>query len=117
MTFCITTPFEAFKRVEKTLKEMINLKVVGIAGPGEPLFNDETFETLKLVQGRFPDLVRCIASNGLLLSEKVGELIDLGVKTATVSINSLDPKIGAKIYPWVKLKKSQGRLLKMGLYL
>ena len=105
----ITTPFEAFDRVEKTLKEIKNLKVVGIAGPGEPLFNDETFETLKLVQDGFPDLVRCIASNGLLLSEKVDELIDLGVKTATVTINSIDPKIGSKIYPRVKLN---GKVLK-----
>ena len=99
---CITTPTEALERVEKTLKEMDNVKVVGIAGPGEPLFNEETFETLKLVQEKFPDLVRCVASNGLLLAEKADELKELGVNTATVTINSIDPEVGGKIYSWVR---------------
>ena len=33
------------------------LRVVGIAGPGEPLANPETFETLRLVRAAHPDLI------------------------------------------------------------
>jgi len=102
VTSSIATPTEALERVEKALKEMDNIKVVGIAGPGEPLFNEETFETLKLVQENFPDLIKCIASNGLLLSEKVDQLIDLDVNTVTVTINSIDPEIGKNIYSHIK---------------
>jgi len=37
----ILNPSEALVRVDKYIKEMPNLKVVGIAGPGEALANEE----------------------------------------------------------------------------
>ncbi|MDY6865990.1 MAG: radical SAM protein [Halobacteriota archaeon] len=102
VTSSIDTPIEALEKIKKTIKEMKNVKVVGIAGPGEPLYNEETFETLKLVQDNFPDLIRCIASNGLLLPKKVDQLLDLGVNTITVTINAIDPEIGKNIYSHIK---------------
>jgi len=97
----ILTPSEALEKVEAAIKLYSNLKVVGIAGPGEPLFNKETFETLKLLDESFPHLIKCLSTNGLLLSEKINELIRLNVKTVTVTINAVDPIIGSKIYLWV----------------
>jgi len=100
---CIDTPEQALKRVEDAAKKFGDgLRVVGIAGPGEPLFNEATFEAFRLVRERFPDLILCVASNGLLLPDTVGALSELGVRTVTVTINAVSPETAAKIYAWVR---------------
>ncbi len=98
----ILNPQEALIRVDKYIKDMPNLRVVGIAGPGESLANEETFETLSLVHEKYPDLIKCVASNGLLLAEKVDRLVEVGVTSVTVTINAVDPEVGAKIYSFVR---------------
>jgi nitrogen fixation protein NifB len=97
----IMTPEEVLKKVEDTMKSMGNLKVVGVAGPGEALFNEETFKALGLIHERYPDLLKCIASNGLLLPEKLEDVMRVGVTSLTVTINAVDPEVAAKIYSWV----------------
>ena len=77
------------------------IKVVGIAGPGDPLENEETFETFGLINKEFPQLIKCLSTNGLLLPENLDRLIDLDLKSLTVTINALDPRSGGKIYSWV----------------
>jgi len=98
----ILNPREALIRVDKYAKEMQNLKVVGIAGPGEALANEDSLETMRLVNEKYPDLIKCVASNGLLLSEKVDDLVKAGVTSVTVTINAVDPEVGAKIYSFVR---------------
>ena len=102
---CIMSPEEALERLDKALKENQNIKVVGIAGPGESLANDSTFKTLKLIDEKYPDLLKCLSTNGLLLKEKANELADLGVKTVTVTVNALDEQIAEKIYSWINFDK------------
>jgi nitrogen fixation protein NifB len=77
------------------------LKVVGIAGPGEPLANKETFETLRLVKDEFSDLILCMSTNGLLLPERVDEILNAGVKFLTVTVNAVDPEVAERIYGYV----------------
>jgi nitrogen fixation protein NifB len=72
--------------------------VIGIAGPGDPLANEETFETFRLVGEEFPLLIKCMSTNGLLLPERINDLEALDLHSLTVTINALDPAIGAKIY-------------------
>jgi len=103
VTCKIMSPEEAVRLVDEALKRDEKLKVVAIAGPGEPLFNDETFETLKLVNERYPDLIKCVATNGLLLEEKAPVLKSLGVRTVTITINALDPEVASKIYEFIIL--------------
>ena len=98
----IMNPEQAANRVDEALKEFNNLKVVGVAGPGESLANDETIESLKLVHERHPELIKCVASNGLMLPEKIDDLLKAGVSSVTVTINAFDPEVGAKIYSWVR---------------
>ncbi len=98
----ILNPQEALIRVDRYIKEMPNLRVVGIAGPGESLANEETFVTLGLVHDKYPELIKCVATNGLLLPEKVEKLIDVGVTSVTVTINAVDPEIGTRIYSFVR---------------
>lgn len=98
----IMTPQQAADRVDQALKEYDNLKVVGVAGPGESLANEETIQSLTLVHERHPDLIKCVASNGLMLPEKVDDLLKAGVSSVTVTINAYDPEVGAQIYQWVR---------------
>ncbi len=98
----ILTPYEALDKVDKYIKEMPNLKVVGIAGPGESLANKDTFETLCLVHEKYPELIKCVASNGLLLPEKIDQLLEAGVSSVTVTINTVSPDTGARIYSFVR---------------
>jgi nitrogenase molybdenum-iron protein alpha/beta subunit/MoaA/NifB/PqqE/SkfB family radical SAM enzyme len=95
----ILTPAEALERY-KTLKQTLpNLTVAGIAGPGDALANfEETRETLRLIREYDPDITFCIATNGLMLPQYASELKALGVSHVTVTVNAVDPEIGAKIY-------------------
>lgn len=97
---------DALDAVRIALRFEPRIKVVGIAGPGEPLYNNETFETLKLVQERYPDLILCLSTNGLLLPAYANRLADLGVRTCTVTINAIDPDVGSRIYSYIYLDGS-----------
>jgi len=94
----VLTPREAAEKVRVVKEKIPNLKVIGIAGPGDPLANEETFETLDLIAKEFPDLTLCISTNGLALSENAKRLFDSGVRFLTVTMNASDPDIGGSIY-------------------
>lgn len=97
----VISPQKAVNRVDEILEKEPRITVVGFAGPGDSLANEETFETLELVQDRFPDLKGCISTNGLLLPEKVEQLDKLGVEAVTVTVNAVSPEVGEKIYKQV----------------
>lgn len=104
VTSRLLTPSEAIVKVREVMASPITgpmIKVVGIAGPGDPLFNDETFETFGLVGEEFPHLIKCLSTNGLLLPDKMPLLKEIGLHSLTVTLNALDPKVGAKIYSHV----------------
>ncbi|MCW4006031.1 MAG: radical SAM protein [Candidatus Bathyarchaeota archaeon] len=101
ITSKIITPQQAIERVRCAIKAEPRIRVVGIAGPGEPLSSEATFETLALVQKEFPHLKRCLSTNGLLLPQKLQRLKDVDLTTLTITINAIDPDIGAQIYSFV----------------
>ncbi len=74
---------------------------IGIAGPGEPLYNDETFETLKIINELYPNLFRCVATNGLLVEDRIDELVENEVTHLTITINAVSPTTASKIYSWI----------------
>lgn len=78
--------------------------VVGVAGPGDALANDETFRTLALIRRTFPEIVTCLCTNGLLLEEKLGAMTEAGVSTFTVTVNASDSRVGEDIYSWVEYR-------------
>jgi nitrogen fixation protein NifB len=104
----ILTPEEALSEVTQYVNDA-NFTVVGIAGPGEPLYNLSTFETLRLVRDNYPELILCLSSNGLLLPKYAEWLRNLGVQTITVTLNAVDPDIGRRLYAYVRY---DGELLK-----
>lgn len=98
----IVSPEEAVAIVSHHMNN--TLKVVGIAGPGEPLCNKTTFETLSMIHDQFPDLILCVATNGFQLPQKAELLAELGVKTVTITINTVNPAIIPKIYTHIQGK-------------
>lgn len=101
VTSRLLTPLEAIAKVREVMaSELLGpiIKVVGIAGPGDPLANDETFETFRLIGEEFPHLIKCMSTNGLLLPEKIELLQQLDLHSLTVTVNALDPAVGGKIY-------------------
>ncbi len=78
--------------------------VVGVAGPGEPLENAETFEALGAIHREFPGLMKCVSSNGLLLEEKLPQILGVGITALTVTVNAADSEVGRAIYSWVRYR-------------
>lgn len=100
------SPQQAIRYLERVMSEKSNISVVGIAGPGEPFENPEnTLKTLSLVREKFPDILLCTASNGLNILSYVDELAELKVSHVTLTINAVEPAVGAKVYSWVRYQK------------
>lgn len=103
-------PHGALKRFDSVKQRASNLSVVGIAGPGDALANPvATFKTLELIRKHSPDVQLCISTNGLVLVDYVDQLACAGVNHLTITINCIDPEVGAKIYPWVYFNHSRLR--------
>jgi nitrogen fixation protein NifB len=102
VTSKVLSPEEALAKVAYVAAKVPQLSVVGIAGPGDPLANaNRTFRTFELIARDFPDLKLCLSTNGLKLPENVARIIGLGIDHVTITMNYVDPKVGAGIYAWV----------------
>ena len=96
------TPEQATKKVLAVASTIPQMTVLGIAGPGDPLANPEkTFKTFEMVAQSAPDIKLCLSTNGLMLPDYVDQIAALNIDHVTITINMIDPKVGAKIYPWV----------------
>ncbi len=104
VTSQVLTPQEALEKTKQVLEEYPFIKVIGIAGPGDPLANDETFKTLELIRKEFPDITFCLSTNGLVLPEKIPDLLNVGINTLTVTLNAIDPEIEAQLVDHVNYK-------------
>lgn len=93
----VIKPEEAIDVIKKSLELCPAIKVAGIAGPGDTLASDYALETFRLIKANFPDLVKCMSTNGLLLAEKADEIIATDIDSLTVTVNAVDPEIEAKL--------------------
>jgi nitrogen fixation protein NifB len=99
----LLSPEQALVYVGKVLEKEPRISVAGIAGPGDPFAcADETLETLRLIRNHYPDLLLCVASNGLGVGPHVEELARIGVSHVTLTINAVDTQISQHIYAWVR---------------
>jgi nitrogen fixation protein NifB len=106
VTSAVLTPPQAMVYLEEVLRQKPNIRVVGIAGPGDPFANAaQTLETCRRVRERFPEMMLCVATNGLNLSPYLDQLAQVKVSHVTVTVNAVDPGIGAKIYSWMRVGK------------
>ncbi|MGZ8096706.1 MAG: nitrogenase cofactor biosynthesis protein NifB [Methylosarcina sp.] len=98
----LLTPDQAVKKTMAVAANIPQMTVLGIAGPGDPLANPErTFETFRRLSQDAPDIKLCVSTNGLALPESVEELAKHNIDHVTITINCVDPEIGAQIYPWI----------------
>jgi nitrogen fixation protein NifB len=106
----VLSPKQALFYLDNALKLSPNISVVGIAGPGDPFANpEETMETLRLVREKYPEMLLCVATNGLDVLPYIEELAELQVSHVTLTINAIDPEIGQEIYAWVRYQKRMYR--------
>ncbi len=98
----LLTPDQAVKKVMAVAANIPQMTVLGIAGPGDPLANPErTFETFRQLTEKASDIKLCVSTNGLALPDQVEELCKHNIDHVTITINCVDPDVGAKIYPWI----------------
>jgi nitrogen fixation protein NifB len=106
VTSGVLSPNQAMRYLAEVFAQKKNIAVVGIAGPGDPFANpEETMETLRRVRNTYPDMMLCVATNGLQIGPYLDELAKLKVSHVTVTVNAIDPAIGEKIYSWVRYEK------------
>ncbi len=99
VTSTVLTPNDALARFKVTQQHVGNLAVAGIAGPGDPLANWEAVkQTFQLIRQENPSVALCLSTNGLMLPRYAAEIAALGVSHITVTVNAVDPAIGARVY-------------------
>ncbi|MBK8637658.1 MAG: nitrogenase cofactor biosynthesis protein NifB [Chromatiaceae bacterium] len=108
----LLTPDQAVKKVLAVAATIPQMAVLGIAGPGDPLANPErTLATFRALAEQAPDIKLCVSTNGLALPDLVEDLCALNIDHVTLTINCVDPDVGALIYPWIfwKNRRIKGR--------
>lgn len=100
----VLNPAEAHRYLHHALEKEPRIAVVGIAGPGDPFANaKETLETMRRIRETAPEMLLCVSTNGMGLNEEIAhELAELRVSHVTITINTIDPEVGAKLYAWVR---------------
>lgn len=97
----LLTPRAALDTVARALELCPEITVVGVAGPGDTLATDHALEAFELVHRRYPHLINCLSTNGLLLKEKAARIVDAGVRTVTVTVNAVDPEVLQNICAYI----------------
>lgn len=110
VTSDILTPEEALERYIIAKNKLENIKVVGIAGPGDPLHDfEKTIKTFELIRKQDGNILFCLSTNGLMLYEYADELLKSGISHITMTINAVDTKISSGIYKHINY---QGNIIK-----
>ena len=104
VTTKVITADEAVRTIQDALAREPRLRVLGVAGPGDALANDATFTMFEQAQQRFGGLTRCLSTNGLLLPDRLDDLVRVGITTLTITINAVDPAVGEKIYSRIRYR-------------
>ena len=101
VTSIVLKPEETIEVIREALELCPDIKVAGIAGPGDTLATDYALETFRIVKENYPGLLKCMSTNGLMLYEKADEVIEVGVDSLTVTVNAVDPEIEAKLNKFI----------------
>jgi nitrogen fixation protein NifB len=97
----VVAPQEALAILDKALVICPEITVAGIAGPGDTLASDDALETFRLIGKKYPGLLKCMSTNGLLLDEKADEILEAGLSTLTVTVNAVKPAIEARLNDYI----------------
>ena len=101
VTAKVLKPEETIPLIKKALEISPEIRVAGIAGPGDTLASDNGLKTFRLISKEFPELIKCMSTNGLLLSERADEVIATEIDSLTVTVNAVDPQIEAQLNDYI----------------
>ena len=104
VTSKVLKPKESLDILKKALALCPEITVAGIAGPGDTLATDNALETFRLIKEEFPELIKCMSTNGLLLYERADDILKVGIDSLTVTVNAVDPEIEAKLNTGIRYK-------------
>ena len=105
VTSSLLSPEGAVDRIYEVKRLFNEISVAAVAGPGDSLAEPRnTMKTFELVKNEFPEIILCMSTNGLNLSENLEELRDKGVNFITVTLNAIDASVAQKIYRYVNYK-------------
>ncbi len=93
----IITPQEAVHVVRRAVELCPDITVAGVAGPGDTLATPYALDTFRLIKKEFPNIIKCMSTNGLLLPDYAQEIVEVGIDSLTVTVNAVDPFIEAQI--------------------
>ncbi len=107
----VISPEEALTETSEFLKECGTESIVGIAGPGDPLANEETFTTLGLIRREFPKVKLCLCTNGINLPGSIERLKYFKVDHISITVNGILPDIIGRIHSFIEIdgEKIRGR--------
>ncbi|MBP2643790.1 MAG: nifB 3 [Firmicutes bacterium] len=95
----VLTPELSLEKFIRVKAEIPHLSVVGIAGPGDALANWKAVKkSIALIKRQSPDTIFCLSTNGLMLPFYGPEIVNMGIKHVTVTVNCLEAVVGANIY-------------------
>lgn len=93
----IVRPEQAVELIGRALELCPELTVAGIAGPGDTLATPHALEAFEAIHDKYPGLINCLSTNGLLLEQHAERIVKAGVKTVTVTVNGVDPAVQERI--------------------
>lgn len=100
------TPKEAIK-IAKQIHSKNTLLEIG--GYGDPLYNEETFQTLRLLIVEDINIPTFITTNGLLVHNMIDDILSVSIETVKIIINSFDPNIGNKLVKSINYRGNKVR--------
>jgi nitrogen fixation protein NifB len=99
----VISPGEALGVAETAMTLCPEIRVAGVAGPGDPLASPDALDCLTLIKSRHPRIMTCLSTNGLNLYPLMERIVGAGVRTVTVTVNACDPAVSAEINRGVKI--------------
>ena len=93
----IISPEEAVEVVRRALELCPDITVAGVAGPGDSLATPYALQTFRLIKEKFPQIIKCMSTNGLRLPDFADEIIEIGIDALTVTVNAVDTEILSQI--------------------
>lgn len=94
----LMTEDSAFDLVRSLMKSTNRPAAVEIGGPGEPLLHADTYVLTRRLTTAYPDLPVSIWTNGVLLPDRLKELLRSGLRSIVLTINAVSQDTADGLY-------------------
>ena len=97
----ILTAEAAVGMVDSRIENGAPPSIIEIGGPVEPLVLADAYTILRQLHTSYPDMPLSIWTNGVLLPDRLNELVQSGVSRLTMSLPAATPGTAENIYEWI----------------